>query len=92
MAYLEMTNKPQKLCYRCGGTGKYMGNGMIMTDCKCEDLHHDVITSKHVVNDLGVVDRRSKSYKKAIEDIMALNPNIGRDEAVKMFDDAYVQV
>ena len=87
-----MTNKPQKLCYRCGGTGKYMGNGMIMTDCKCEDLHHDVITSKHVVNDLGVVDRRSKSYKKAIEDIMALNPNIGRDEAVKMFDDAYVQV
>lgn len=82
----------QKLCYRCGGTGKYMGNGMIMTDCRCEELHHDIVTTKSVVNDPNIVDRRSKSYKKAISDIMALNPSIDRDEAVKMFDDAYAGV
>ena len=83
----------QKLCYRCGGTGKYMGNGMIMTDCRCSDLLGAPVTdNKDVTNDPNAIDRRSKSYKKAISDIMSLNPSIDRDKAVEMFDNAYVRV
>lgn len=85
------------LCYRCGGTGKYLGNGMIMADCKCDQymkpspLDNGIEVHKAAISN-AVVDRRSKSYKKAINDIMSLNPDISKQDAVKMFDEAYVQV
>jgi hypothetical protein len=79
------------LCYRCGGTGKYLGNGMMMSDCRiCDDdgqikaLKQD---SAHVK-----IDRRSQSYKDSIKEIMQLNPDISRAEAVAMFDEAYDKV
>jgi len=75
------------LCYRCGGSGKYMGNGMMLTDCTmCDDLNDNGDTATLVA---PKVDRKSRSYRKAIADIMQLNPEITRIEAVKMFDDAY---
>lgn len=75
------------LCYRCGGTGKYLGNGMITTKCTiCDESGHvkaDDVESK------PPIDRKSQSYQKAIKEIMAINPGISRPEAVKMFDEAY---
>ena len=74
------------LCYRCGGTGRYLGNGMMMTDCNlCKDGKlEDESTPK--------IDRKSQSYKQAIKEIMDINPDISRAEAVKMFDKAYDKV
>jgi hypothetical protein len=75
------------LCYRCGGTGRYLGNGMMMTDCTlCDD------TGNLIKESQPKIDRHSSSYKKAIKEIMALNPSITKDEAVKMFDKAYNKV
>ena len=72
------------LCYRCGGTGKYLGNGMMMTNCTlCDEDGKPIKVSQ------PKIDRKSSSYQKAIKDIMAINPTISRDEAVKMFDKAY---
>lgn len=75
------------LCIRCSGSGKYLGNGMMMADCTlCDDDGNtiEVETPK--------IDRKSDSYKKAIKDIMLLNPSISRAEAVIMFDKAYDKV
>lgn len=70
------------LCIRCGGTGTYNGLGSMLTDC---ELCNDPLSPPAV----DKIDRRSTSYKKAIKDIMDLNPEIGKEEATKIFDDAY---
>lgn len=77
------------LCPKCGGTGEYLGNGMIITNCEmCDDFSVKSASSKKDIP----VDRKSKSYKKAIKEIMAINPDITHEEAVKMFDKAYNKV
>jgi hypothetical protein len=73
------------LCIRCNGTGRYLGNGMMMTDCALCD--EDNVSEQPTIT--PKIDRKSKSYQSAIKDIMALNPTITRQEAVKMFDKAY---
>lgn len=81
------------LCYRCGGSGKYLGNGMMMTNCTLCDEDGKVIEKPKCDSQaLAHVDRKSKSYQKAIKDIMELNPKLTRVEAVKMFDKAYTEV
>lgn len=75
------------LCIKCGGTGQYLGQGFMMTDCRdCPDEEFEKETPS-----LESVDRRSKSYKNAINEIMAINKGISREKAVKMFDEAYVK-
>ncbi len=77
------------LCIKCGGTGRYLGNGMMMADCNVcdgDDSEPKAVKGKDV---LPPIDRKSKSYQKAIKDIMAVNPSISRPEAIKMFDEAY---
>lgn len=74
------------LCIRCNNSGQYLGNGMIMTDCT---LCTGESSSKVVDNAKTALSRNSKSYQKAIKDIMAINPEISRAEAIKMFDKAY---
>ena len=80
----------KKICIKCYDTGKYLGNGMVMTNCDlCDD---DYVPPKvKAAPALDKIDRRSKSYQKAIKDIMAINPDIERNEAIKMFDNAYVK-
>jgi hypothetical protein len=73
------------LCYKCGGTGEYLGNGMIITNCNVCD--NEPRKKKSVSN--APINRKSRSYQEAIKDIMAINPDISREEAVKMFDKAY---
>jgi|GEM_PF-3138502 hypothetical protein len=76
-------------CIRCGGSGMYMGNGMIMTECNlCQGDIHPV---KKKFPPLEKIDRRSKSYNNAISDIMSTS-NISRVEAVKVFDETYNNV
>jgi hypothetical protein len=79
-------------CTRCNGTGKYMGNGMIMANCYLCDDEGDMVETNAVVSEIDQIDRKSESYKKAIKDIRAVNPGISKKEAVKMFNDAYQKV
>ena len=79
------------ICYRCCGTTRYLGNGMIETDCTiCVD--GKIVEKKPKPIEDHKIDRKSKSYKTAIKDIMELNPDISKEDAVKMFDDAYDKV
>ena len=80
------------VCYRCGGSKKFMGNGMVMMTCyHCDEQGRDPEVKKNLEAPASIqsLDRRSQSYKKAIQDIMELNPLISRDEAVKIFDTEY---
>lgn len=73
-------------CSRCNGTGRYLGNGMMLTDCNlCIEKPSESLCEP-------VIDKKSKPYQKAIKEIMALNPSITRKEATKMFEDAYEKV
>lgn len=84
------------ICYRCGGSKKYMGNGMVMMTCyNCDERGFEAKESQGCTeNDTShipeaPVDRQSATYKKAIKDIMDLNPKISRKDAVKIFDREY---
>lgn len=78
------------LCYRCNGSGMYLGNGMIMTKCTlCTEYDMD---KKKSTLTLDKVDRRSKSYKKTIDDLMYLNPELSREDAVKLFDETFDKI
>lgn len=73
-----------KVCERCGGTGRFMGQGFMMQDCTlCEE--DNIIKAP----ELDKIDRRSKSYKTAIDDIMKSDPKLSKKEATKLFDKAY---
>lgn len=81
-------------CIRCCGTGKYLGNGFIMTTCTlCDEdgyMLPVVATTSSTTNNPKIkLDRRSESYRKAIKDIMVASPALSREEAVKLFDDAF---
>jgi hypothetical protein len=82
-----------RICHRCNGTKKYLASGMIQTTCyECDDNGKLPTPANH--GDLPAppfIDRRSQSYKKAITDIMALNPKISREDAVKIFDKEYAK-
>jgi hypothetical protein len=73
------------ICHRCGGTKKYRGNGMVTMTCTLCDVKDDDVA-------LDKVDRTSESYKKAIKEIMDINPGISPSKAAKMFDKAYDKV
>ena len=72
-------------CWACGGTGDLMGSGMMLKECHhCEGF--GTLDEPKAVTPVVTVDRKSKSYKEAIEKIMKLNPKYTREDAVKVFD------
>jgi len=73
-----------KPCLRCGGTGQYLGNGMMLADCDCSEVLQKAIDSAEVE-----IDRKSKHYKEAINKLMKLHKNMSRAEAVALFDKTY---
>lgn len=73
------------LCIRCGGTGKYLGNGMIQADCYCKDV---VIHTDYKPAVCPNIDKRSKDYRESIKKIM-VETGVDRIEAVKLFEQAY---
>lgn len=75
------------VCERCKGEGQYMGQGFMMTDCTLCNGDDFKIEAPA----LDKINRNSKSYQKAIKDIMAINPDISRKEAIQMFDEAYIK-
>jgi hypothetical protein len=71
-------------CKICNGSGKVMGGGMMMTECdECEGVGR-VAVIKDDIGELNV--RTTESYKKAIEEICAINSSITEEQAKKMFD------
>ena len=87
---IQMSEK----CYRCGGTGMYMGNGMIMTNCnQCNGNTSSSTAGKDKITPptLDKVDRRSKSYRDTIKNIM-LASDVCHDDAVKIFDETYDKI
>lgn len=80
-------------CIRCCGTGKYLGNGFIMTTCTLcdEDGYMIPVENKNLNASKPSIklDRRSESYRKAIKELMNTNSSLTRQEAVKLFDEAY---
>lgn len=71
-----------KKCIRCYGSGQYLGNGFVLTDCDCEQIvpESSPIEAK--------IDKRSKHYKEAISKLMDLQ-NISKKEAMELFDKTY---
>lgn len=79
-------------CLACAGSGQILGNGMIIADCKtCDGSGKVSEESVKKVAAAPVVDRRSVAYKDAIKDIQDSNPDLTKDDAVKLFDKAFVK-
>jgi len=66
-----------------------------MTTCTLCDEDGYMITNNDKPANLSKpqikLDRRSESYRKAIKDIMLASPALTRQEAVKLFDEAYAK-
>lgn len=80
------------LCKRCYGQGTILGGGMMQTECtECEGAGHlyDAETPAAPKDVKVCIDRRSKSYKEAIEKIKELNPEISDEDARDLFDLEY---
>lgn len=76
-------------CIRCNNTRRYIGNGFMMTDCElCADSQYISNDTARVDKPIDKVDRRSKSYKDAINEIMRTS-KVNRAEATKLFDESY---
>jgi uncharacterized protein YbaA (DUF1428 family) len=72
---MQMTN-----CNNCDGYGKLES---VITVTKSE-------ASNRLPN-IAYIDKRSRHYRDAVKDIMAANPEISRDDAMKLFDKAYTK-
>jgi hypothetical protein len=80
-------------CSRCMGTGKIMGLGMIYKDCDCDDgqiLEASEIKSSSIAKPV-TIDKRSKAYKEAIDNIMQAH-DISREEAVVVFESEFDKI
>lgn len=77
----------KSLCKRCYGQGTILGGGMMQTECtQCDGLGH--IYEQPPEQPIHI-DKRSKSYKKAVAKIKALNPGMSDADAQKLFDAEY---
>jgi len=80
------------LCIRCGGTGQYMGNGMMLVYCDCDDMDAKKETEQKTPPPLNKIDRRSAAYRIAISNLMKSYPKLSRHDAIKLFNDTYDKV
>lgn len=67
-------------CNRCFGTGQYLGMGMILTDCDCDEVMG--------TQSKPVLDRRSRAYKESIAKLMS-EANMSKSEAERLFAEQY---
>lgn len=82
-----------KRCWACGGTGDLMGSGMMLKECHHCDGYGTLDESKtKKVVEVVKVDKRSKSYKEAIDKIMRLHPDYTREQAVAVFDSEFDKI
>lgn len=82
-------------CGKCIGTGRFLGNGMQMIDCPDCDGYGKISSSDAAIynesSSIAPIDKRSKLYKDSIKEIMSTNPSIKRNDAEKLFDNAYAK-
>jgi len=71
-------------CQRCFGTGVYMGPGMMMKDCYCDDIEDVKVKAPESIQ----IDKRSKAYRDAIAKIMQEN-KLSKSEATEMFEQEF---
>jgi hypothetical protein len=71
------------------GTGKIMGLGMIYKDCECDD--GEVRDSVVAIAKPVTIDKRSKAYKEAIDNIMQTH-DISKEEAVTVFESEFDKI
>lgn len=72
-------------CTRCSGLGKYRGLGYVEVICPCTlpEKKDDKVIQASVS-----IDKRVKSYKDAIKNIMAAD-DIDRETAEKIFEEEF---
>lgn len=80
------------LCIRCGGTGQYMGNGMMLVYCDCDEMENNKEMKQKEAPPLNKIDRRSAAYRTAIDKLMTSYPKLSRHDAIKLFNDTYDKV
>lgn len=80
------------LCIRCGGTGQYMGNGMMLVYCDCDETENSMEMKQNKAPPLNRIDRRTEAYRNAISNLMKSYPKLTRHEAIKLFNDTYDKV
>ena len=76
-----------KLCIKCGGTGQYLGTGMMLIYCDCDDA-----VAEKKAPSLDKIDRKSAAYQKAIKNLMKTDPKLTREKAIKLFNETYNKV
>lgn len=80
-------------CSRCTGTGRIMGLGMIFKDCDCDDgeVRDISVSSRSTAAKPVTIDKRSKAYKEAIDNIMQTH-DISKEEAVVVFESEFDKI
>jgi hypothetical protein len=73
----------KKRCIPCGGSGKVMGGGMMLTDCdECEGYGKIVIKEEP-----DYLSKDTESYQKAKHEVKKLDDKISDQEAEKILDE-----
>lgn len=81
-------------CITCAGTGTLMGSGFMNRECwVCDGIGK--LDINMIKDDLAddkpkpAIDKRSKAYKEAINDIMKVNPSLSRKDCESVFEKEY---
>lgn len=77
----------KKRCNRCSGTGRVMGGGMIMWDCK-----HCDGTGKIFEEPDFEMKKDTEEYKKTKKKIKDLDPKMTEKQAEKLLDEELVKL
>jgi hypothetical protein len=75
----------QKRCIPCAGSGKMMGNGMLMTDCHQCNGKGKIDIVKNEIDYL--LSKDTEHYKEAKDKIKALDDSMTDAEAEKILDE-----
>lgn len=79
-------------CLTCAGSGTLMASGFTTRTCPICDGYGkiDIEDSiEEIKRDKPVIDKRSKAYKEAINDIMKVNPTLSRKDCESVFEKEY---
>jgi len=74
----------KRRCIPCGGSGRVMGGGMLMTDCDhCDGIGKVVVIEDEIETLLA---KNTEHYNNAKEKIKALDKSVTEEMAVEILD------